>query len=414
MSSQVLVYLQPLSAEGEYEDEIDITEDVFLETLSEVREFIDSEDFDIGIFAFGDIELVCDNSRGLYNTPDDPRSRFLFTRNRAKVRVALQDIVITRASGIVTDSTVTEETVFRGLIADESTRQELQNHRVTFRVLSVSSIMDQLKIAVGTVQDGDSVQTALYNIMNQSLLTDLVELNASDINPANNIDIDVGSYFDNLVVGDAVGELLLCSNSVLHVDNSVAIIIGGRDEDAALSTLAFYGPFDLQGRENIMAINEMNSGTHRIFNSVLIGDIEVNDSDYIDEYGVRQKQMAFDFITSEITIAAIGNSIVDEFKEPRQEMEIEVPLSEVLDSELLQKVSVNYPLKAVPPVGYYLPVEGVDEYDADTPYPALYGSLQISPTIIWKIIEKRHDLSRFTTTLKLRQAGSEPDEGYSA
>ena len=92
-------------------------------------------------------------------------------------------------------------------------------------------------------------------------------------------------------------------------------------------------------------------------------------------------------------------------------MNVKVRTSVAKDFTLLDRVSINYPLR-FKPVFDSFPVYDISKYgDATRPYPNQFGSLEIHPNTGFKIIEIVENPRDFTSILKLRQIGTEIGDG---
>jgi hypothetical protein len=104
--------------------------------------------------------------------------------------------------------------------------------------------------------------------------------------------------------------------------------------------------------------------------------------------------------------------LVEEFKTPKIEMNVKVATRDCKDANLLDRVSVNYPLRLKPVEGKFLPVIGITAIgDSDMPLPYTFGSIAIASRIAFKIIEIEDSPEKFTSILKLRQIGINFDDG---
>lgn len=392
-------FMTPRENVGTYTAEIDVSDRVFIGGIGAIKRTIDSTDFGIGVYRFGDIVLRGNNSDGRFSEPHDSRTIFKFSRNLAKVRIVFED-----ESG----DTIT----FRGLINDESSRVDPNTDKINFRVLSRDSVIRNGTIPPGAINDGQPVSEAFAQILNRSPITDVLNFSAANINPDLEFDIDIGTVFDNENNLDRLNELLFASNSVMVVDSADNIIIKSRDEDVVEPILNLFGKGDIHGRENIVKIKNYNTGFHRMFTSFKVNDVEVSDKELGDEFGFRQKKIDFDWLTNSATILLIANRMLDTFKAPKRELEVDVKTSLVLSSDLLHRVSLNIPLSAFPPPGKRLPMIGEAQIgDAETPLPFTQGSISIDPRILFKIIEISENPKTFLSTLKVRETGTELMDG---
>jgi len=150
-----------------------------------------------------------------------------------------------------------------------------------------------------------------------------------------------------------------------------------------------------------------------MFNSIKVNGIERSNDGIAALYGERSKSITFDSITTTETIVDIANRTLKEFKAPKIELLVNVPTEVAKNIELLDRVSVNFPLRVhKPKAGDFLPVLGVATIgDTVTPLPAVTGARAIMPETGFKVIEIAENPKIFKTTLKLRQKGTELSDG---
>jgi hypothetical protein len=253
----------------------------------------------------------------------------------------------------------------------------------------------------------------MFAVLNTVDITSILTLDIANITPPISFTVDDGSQFDNKSVKQALDELLLATNSVLLIDDDGVITIKDRSEDQIIATLNLYGPYDEFGRENIIDITGYNTGKQRMFNSCRVNDQEASNSVFVESYGFRQKTLNFDWLTDSLKELTVAQTLVAEFKTPKIELSVRVATDLAKDVELLDPVSINFPYRAVPPAGTFLPVYSIATYgDVMTPYPNIFGSIKILPRVAFKVIGIEEDPKEFTTVLKLRQSGTEFEDGY--
>ena len=385
-----------------YGSEVDVTQDVDIsdyireDGIGNLKRELDNGDYDIGIFTHGFINLKAINFDGRFNPPEDYRSLFVYSRDRAKVEIKFN---------LGDDSTSIR---FKGLLNDEATRQSFKNDIVTFKVLSLDSILRKVKVAGGLVSGGSSASTAIKNILSVPEVTSVLNYDEANIEVDNDITIDTGSYFDNLTTKDALDDLLVASNSVAYVDSSDNIIVRTRTETVN-NIFNFYGSGDVFGRENIIDIRNYNTGLQRTFNSVIVNNQNSSNDDLIDTFGLRSKNTSFDFITDNDTAMQVADGILDEFKYPKEELDLITYTSEVQGLELLDVVTVDMNFRRTPEGENDLPYYGVSKYGTAI-YPKIEGNLKIRPSKAWKVIGIREDPKTFQTTVKLRVRGNGVDD----
>ena len=400
------IFFTPLVSENVYGTSVDVTQDIdvsdFIKSVGTIRREIDNGDNDFGIFTFGNIELTAINFTGKFNDQNDNgRSIFPYLRDRTKVEIEFRN------------KSDTASTRFKGIINDDVTRHNLRSDAVKFTVLSLDSILRQVKVQPGSVVTGDLFSLAIKKILNVPEITSTLTYSASNITVDLDLTIDEGETFSNSIAKDSLDELLLASNSILYIDETDTVYVKPRTESATLYNL--YGRGDQYGRNSILEITDYNNGLHRAFNSIKVNSNTVRTADeWVESYGFRQKSITFDFISDRDKEQEIGDRLLREFQVPKLELQVVVRTEDVLGIELLDSVSVNYPKMLFPDPAYEkLPMFGVAEYGTAR-YAIEKGSFGINPNISWKVIGIDENPGKFTTTLKLRQAGVTMVGGYFA
>lgn len=407
-SKNYRVYFTPKSGTYAYGDELEVTDYVTLAGIGKVRSQIDADDYNIGVFTYDDLDLTCLNLNGIFNEESDNRSIFTFTRDQAKVRVVFNKITTDEETG----TTEEDEIVFRGIINDEATKANAKNDEIKFKVLSRDSVIRKTKVPAGIITDGMTVSAAFLAIMNQSAITAVLSTAEADVNPDLDFVIDVGSEFDDKSCREALNDLLRSSNSVMLIDDDGVVTIKDRTEDETRSPVNLYGPFDIHRRQNTSDLLDYNTGRQRMFNSVRVNDTVVGNTGYQIQFGFRQFEVDFAFVTEEDTQALIAENLLNEFKYPKLECKVEVPLSSVEGIQLLDRVSLDWPV-LIKPWNMFFPVVGITKIgESGQELPIRLGSIDISPNVKWKVIQIEEDPKKFTKTLKLRQAGVDIADGY--
>lgn len=399
------VLITPLIAKDTYGDEIDVTEEVSIEDyvkekgISSILREVDNGDFDFGVFVYNSITLTCINFDGKFSIETDSRSMFKYTRDKAKIKINFYD-----------GTSNTPAISFRGLIDDRATKQDFNKDEVKLTVLSQDSILNRLKFLSGSVPEGALCSTAIKKILERPDITSVLNYDQFDINVANDYVIDDISWFEEKILKEILDALMVITNSILFVDKDNNIIVRNREHNSE-DVFELFGEGDLLGRQNIIAINEFNSGLQRTFNTVTFGEQFSSEPDYAAEYGDNKKNIDYDFITNEITRASICRDIVDHFKMPKIEMVVTCKTSEVSHLGFFDLVSVDYPYRRKPLPGLKLPMYGSAIY-GESRYPYISGSLKISSNMAFKIIGIEEDPQTFHTKLKLRQVGTSFNDGW--
>lgn len=387
-----------------YGTEIDVSDRIEIGGIGNIKKSLDSADYDVGLFFFSDITLKGYNKDGYFNESFDSRSIFKNSRDLCKVRVVFSEYVFERDGQLITSDSETSVITFKGIINEEATKLDVTTETITFKVLSLDSILRTTKIEAAIFSNGALASTAIVAILNTPRITTLLNLDELNINPFLDITIDDASKFDNKSVKEKLNQLLIATNSVLYIDDSDNIFVKNRDENTDRPVQLLFGHSDIYGRENILKITEYNTGIHRTFTSFKINETESTDADYAKIYGFRQKAVELDFITDVNTEATIAATLVDGFKIPRIELKVEISTTLAQEFKLLDRVSVNYPLRVKPIDNKFLPVLGASILgDTEIPLPKEYGALSISKNLGFKILEISDNPKDFISTLKLRQ-----------
>lgn len=395
---QYKIYFTPKLTATTYGTELEVSAKIIDAGISSMKRSIDAADYDIGVFYYGDLTLKAINKNGYLSQIQDHRSIFTYSRDLTKVRIEYNDV-----NGAVD--------VFNGLINEEGTRENFETEELTFRVLSFDSVIRTARVPAGTINDGTDAQTALGQILNKTDITTVLTFDATKINPDSNITIDVGGKFDNISTRDALAKLLIATNSVFIIDSDNKMEIKSRGVTTGAS-LELFGPYSQRGRQNILKISKYNDGKQRLFTVVKVGEQASIETNYVTDYGYRQKDVSLDFITTEATQLIIAQKLSNEFKFPKIELEIEVETSLVRNSKLLDQVLIDYPLRLKPYVKFFPVVGTAIIDDAITQLPFEFGSSSIERNIGFKIIEIKENAKKFTSILKLRQIGNDIGDGF--
>ena len=395
-----------------YGDEIDVTDKVKYAGVGDIRRSIDSSDYDVGVFAFSDLELTAFNLNGFFNE-NDYRSIFPTIRDRCKVRVVFNDIETVRNSeGTVLSESTSQSVTFRGLINDEATRLDVTTETIRFKVLSRDSVLRTTQVSGGVVTAGTLFSEAIFSILNVPKITSVLSIDQADITVDLDLEVDDGEYFNDKTVKESLDKLLFASNSCMLINDAGEITVRSRVEDETTDVLNLYGKNDIHYRENIIDITAYNNGKQRLFTSFVVNDREFSNFIHQLSFGFRQKKVDLDFITNTDKIDTIAERLVNEWKTPKIEMNVKVPTQIARNIQLLDRVSVSYPYRVKPPTGTFLPIVGITKIgEADQPLPYIFGAIEIPSRIKFKVIEITDNVENFTSILKLRQTGKEIGDG---
>lgn len=192
---------------------------------------------------------------------------------------------------------------------------------------------------------GMTAKSVIFAALNQSLISNLLTVSLSNVNPTLNPTLDSTVSLRDKTVQEALNELLLATNSVLYISNDT-VFVAPRTESAALKC-TFYGQASEIGPENVQAIKKIKNGIARTFNYFTWADdptATAQDESSVARYGIRKKEIDFAFLTSSVSRLAVTTSLKNEFFSPKQEFDLYTPLTYgTLALELLDKVNVDYP-----------------------------------------------------------------------
>lgn len=402
-SYQVLI--TPQISKGVYGTTLDITQDINIDDyvkengIGSIKKEIDNGDFDIGVFVFDNISLNCINFDGRFSDPQDSRTIFKYSRDKAKVKINFYD-----------GTSNTPMISFKGIIDDRSSKLDFKKSELTFVVLSHDSIINRHVVPGGTVANGSLISTAIKQVLNTNDITSVLNYSPANINVLNDYIIDDASDFAGNTAKEVLDKLLLCSNSVLIIDDSDNIIVRSRDYNSG-TQFDFFGDNDPLGRQNIINIKKYNNGLQRAFNTIVVNSESKSDAAFIDMYGDNRKKIDFGFITNVSKSAEIAQNILDYWKVPKIELIITAKTSEVRGLRFFDLVSVDYGYRTKPANGSKLPMYGSALYGTAI-YPYIFGNLKINPNTAFKVIGIEEDPKTFLTQVKLRQVGITITDGY--
>ncbi len=431
---QYQVLITPLLEKGVYGDQVDVTKDINISDfinergISRITGQIDNGDYDIGLFTFSALTLKAVNSNGRFNPSSDTRSIFPFSRDLAKIDIKFFDgesniddcdphitsdgkNFITSdgkrfchdGSGIVIS--------FKGLINEDATRQDYFRNEVKFKVLSYDSVFRKTKVPSGLINNGTLFSTAIKSILNLNEIKNILSVDPNNVNVQLDRPIDDGTFFDDQTAKSALDSLLLASNSISFIGDRLEVIVKDRTEFTDKEFL-FFGPNDLFGRENIIKITNLNTGIHRLFNSIIVNNRVENDNGSIDTFDLKQKSISLSFVTDNVIEDEIASNILDEFKAPKIEMELTCATKIAKNIGVLDFIRVSLTPRLIPIQSAFLPFwDSGLKWDDGNFWPLEQGDYDVSETLGFKVIGIVEDPKKFSTMLKLRQIGKSISDG---
>jgi hypothetical protein len=403
--SRFQVYIKPFDDDGNYQsDFIEVTKDVA--ALANLKETIDADDYNTGIFRYGAFSMGLNDITGRYSDVGGATTIFKFKRSGSQVKITWSignDITEVGDATVGDALTNFEYTVFEGLLSDLTMVTAIKQQKANFKVLTLDSILDEVETNYSSISNGESVDTILFTILNQSSITTLLTVSAGNINSALNSNVDDVSGFENQTVRETVQELLGLSNSVLYIKDRT-IYVSDRTPTAAVQK-TFYGQASITGIEDIININNIRSGLNKVFNLISWEDTALvsRDTSSITSHGVRKKEVGFASITNGTTRQNILDNIKTEFGTIKQELILSTPIDyTTISLAILDRVAIDYPtvFKAVD--GEELPILGQVVLGS---FSLPYGewSFYITTSTNYKILDRTVGIKRQEMIFKLKE-----------
>lgn len=401
--ARVRVYLKPFDDAGQYTDWIEVTSDVPENGLGPIRQKLDVNEYDLGIYSNSAVSLTLRNDHGKYSDVGNIDSIFHYKRAESLVKItwdiANHDFVagVSMAEELLSQ----EEVLFTGILNDESAAMGIQDQLLKFQVLGREAILERLLVPYADIANEDLASEIILACLSQAGVTSLLTVDAPNIDPGTDVEIDDVSVLQNLTVKEALNKLLLVTNSVLYVQGD-AVYVTGRTPPADPGYY-FYGQASESGRENIIDISNIKTGLNRMFNFVTWADTALSSENgsTLSKYGYRKKEVSFDGITNNTTKQAVLDAIRTEFGDLKQEFELKTPIGyDVLALPILDRVSIDYPQPAVS--NDELPLYEVALY-GEAIYPKTLSSFVILPSEHYKITGRAIDAVAGEVTFSMRR-----------
>jgi len=407
-------YIKPFIAADTYASEFtEVTGDVSRNGIGSISQYVDSSEYDVGVFRYSTLRLNLRNDHGKYSAPGELGSIFSYKRANSIVKITWEPL----AHGIYCGFFALgvggphycsgEITIFEGLLNDEASNSDINDQEINFTVMGYESFLSQMEVPYSSLANGDTASEILYTILNQAPLTDHVTVSQSNIVAAVDTIYDDVSQFENKTVLQAVKIILNSANSIMRIDLSKVLYVAGRDASSDTQA-SFYGQASELGVENIVNIQAVKSGQNRIINYLPWKDsTEVaSDTSSIAIYGIRRpnSDMSDDGVTDSTKRNTILAALVTEFAYPQREFTLVTRLTpDVAALELLDKVQVDYPTIYFPTDEQdSIPFYGSASYEIDT-YPDSLFTLTIDAEERYKIISKQINVKSETMSLDLRR-----------
>ena len=400
----IKVYFKPFEVDGTYSSTwLEVSD--YVTKIGNLKQDIDSADYQLGVFKNSSLSLEFENRTGKFNDIDSTKSIFKYKRSDTQVKILYKKTrEITECGCAITGmSYLAEELeIFKGLLNDDAYRQDANTERITLKVLGLDSLFDRTEVPYASISSGDLCSAVIYTCLNQTAITSLLTVSSGNIVCGNDKAIDDKTEMENETVADVLDDLLLASNSVLYIKDDT-VYVADRTESAS-SQKTFYGQGSPNGIENIISLKDMNNGFHRLFNYFAWKDTseKQSDTDSVTKYGVKRKEIAVDYFTNTTNINSMLSSLLAEFKDPKQELNLTTKLDyAVFALNLLDKVNIDYPTIYVEGEAA-LPICGVAVCGVGVLPDGLW-SLTIDSATDFKILSKSYNLDKMEVTFKLRE-----------
>jgi hypothetical protein len=406
--SRFRAYIAPLAENGDsHLDFIEITDDVDFDSMGSVERKIDNSDYDVGLVSFSDFSLDIRNEHGLYSVETIDRTIFPGERNGSLFRLTWQKQDFPSKAGMVKCGQFitknTEEIVFEGILNDDSAQLQIGEQKVKVTILGKEAILSKVLVPYGSIANGMLFSEVILECLNQNAITLFFDVDALNIVPGLDLEIDDIASFQNKTVAEALAQVLLASSSILFVKDDV-IYVQSREPSEEIM-FEFFGQGSNDGIENIVDIKNIMRGTNRTFNFWTWTDTALSalDATSLEDNGVLKREIGFDFITDDSKKQSILDACRDEFKLPKQEYSLVTPITYAsLRLFLLDRTTVDYPNVYFVQEGENLPIYGVSVY-GEARYPFGEWSLNISPVDSFKIIGIKVNTKEQLLEFKMRK-----------
>ena len=241
--SRFKVYIKPFKSNGDYADSyIDVSSDTDVQSIGSIKESIDQDEFEVGLFKFNQFRIVLNNIQGKYSDVGEPNTIFAHKRNDSLIKITwqIENDIVQCGTAVCGDPKLSEElTIFVGLLNDASLALDISNQKLNFQALGLESIFDRVEVNYASLSNGDTISEAIYTILNQTAITNLLTVSSLNIDPDTNVIIDDKSNLENTTVKEALNDLLFIGNAVLYTKDQIVYV---QNRDATVSVGAtFYG-----------------------------------------------------------------------------------------------------------------------------------------------------------------------------
>lgn len=401
------VYITPFDPGGSYGEEIEVTDYVLFDRLGSVEQGVDPSRFDVGLYNFNSFDITLNNQDGLFSDVDVTESIFSIKRTDSRIRLTFMfdfDLPICGSSIAGQSYLFEEKTIFKGLLEDSASTQNIDDQFITFKILALDSILSRVQVPFSSISNGDLISSVIETCLDQTKITDLLTVSALNINPSEDQAIDDRSELENKTVKSALDQLLSASNSVLFVNNSDEIIVKDRSE-TSVTPLELFGQASNNGIENIINIKDYARGLNQTFNYITFANTTLlsEDATSVSNFGIKQKEISANVLTNNTKRSNLLDNYRDTYKDPKNEFVVETPISlEFLNTNLFDRFTVDYPTVTFTAFNEQEARYGISSYGVDR-YPFSIFNLTIENTVNWKILSRKINFSKVTLEYVLKE-----------
>ena len=169
----------------EYSPFIEITDDVYDSSVGSLKQNLASNEYDVGTIKFNKISVVLRNETGKYSDAINPLSIFTFKRDQTILRIDWDRNYNQADCGSTPCGhsflSVPIE-VYKGLLDDNSSKFDATSQIQTFHFLGLESIIKKVSVPFSSLSVSDSLNTTVYNILNQTKIKQFLVVDISNIN----------------------------------------------------------------------------------------------------------------------------------------------------------------------------------------------------------------------------------------
>ena len=396
---KILLTVSPPDSRRGFLDPIDISDTISGESgISKIAGQIDSSDYAVGAFSLPTCRLTLLNLDGRLSVGTSS-SIFPFGRDGAMMHIRYAD-------------ERTQFPIFAGLVDDDASRENFRRESITFTITSPDSILRRTVVTAGVVGDNVRASEAIFRILDRPPINQILKIKRENINLDYDALMDRGGVFIGKSSREALNGMLFVCNSILYVNEDNEIIIEERSADR-VPRRTFYGPFDVHRRSpNVLNIVDYNTGSHRIINQVSAEGVLIQDTDFIEVFGLKNKSITFDSIVAQSEKNRVAGNLVRKYRVPKKEMRIVVKLQDTQGIHLNDRLLINYPSKKTGNITLSSRY-GQAQY-GKAKYGGVRGTIEINDDVSWIVYEFSHNLKDYTSTFKLREAGVDFEDAFVA